>query len=355
MGKIVLNSANVTNAAKGLREIVVPATSKAADKLANGYRIDPPGMGVALSVIEAQYNATLDYHVQNLQVAVESIEAVANGLDITVRNYLTADEVNVNMMTVPGLYEGTRDGQSYGGGFGDTGLARTFTSPLGGDGLQWNDVDTIIGLGAQIAALGTAGYTAYMSPTYLPTPIVAALIVANGPSMVTVGRRLADIATTLETEVNKQFDSIATSATGGWEDASVVEYRKVITEMNRELAQMQKAVAAASTLVLAVTALLGAFWLAFISFTGPFFAQISALFSMQFGPQAAVVQPIIQLLGALASAAWLKATGTVVSVLAAAGTLILGVIKEFGAFQRFDEQGDHTPDLKQIQISWSTA
>jgi hypothetical protein len=351
MGRIVVNPAHLTNAAKGLREVVEPEARKAAERLAGEYRIDPPGFGIALSAIEADYNATLDYHLQNLRAAAESIEAVARGLEITVGNYERAEQVNVDMMSVAGV----SDGKGWAGGLADTGMVRTVTSPLGGDGLQLHDVDTIVAIGAELAVLTLAGFTAWMAPTYLPAPIVAASIIADGPSMITVSRRLGAIASTLENGVAKQFDSYANGATAGWEDASVVEYRKVVTEIGRELSQMQKALSTAASLVAAIAALLGAFWLAFISFSGPFFVTISELFAASIGPQAPIVQPIIQGLGALGSAAWLKATGTVITVGAAAGMLLLGVVKEWSAFQRFDEQGDHTPDLKQIRISWHSA
>ena len=64
---------------------------------------------------------------------------------------------------------------------------------------------------------------------------------------------------------------------------------------------------------------------------------------------------MIQSLGALASASWLTATGTVVTVVAAFATMLFGVLKEFGGVQTFDQQGDSTPDIRQIKIAWHSA
>jgi len=56
VSKIVINTAHIGNAAKGMRQAVVPSLAKVADRLEGEYRVDPPGFGVLLSVLEVHYN-----------------------------------------------------------------------------------------------------------------------------------------------------------------------------------------------------------------------------------------------------------------------------------------------------------
>ncbi|HLL64462.1 MAG TPA: hypothetical protein VK453_01810 [Micromonosporaceae bacterium] len=208
-------------------------------------------------------------------------------------------------------------------------------------------------MAAQVSALGISYAPATMAPTYLPAPSIASLIVADGFSILAASQQLAAIASTMESESIKLFDGyFAGRATAGWEDSSVVAYRAICTRVSGELGQMQKAISAASTMLASVASLLGAFWLAFLGFTLPFFVTITELTLTAIGPQAAVLQPIIQALGLLAGQKWLAAAGTVISVLVAGGTMILGFVKELSNFQRFDETGDNVPDLQQIKIAW---
>jgi len=350
MAHIAVNPAQLRNAAKGLSDEVAPDLKTQAQRLEGSYRISPPGFGTVLSILEAEYNSTISYHLQNLKVANESVTAVANGLLTTATAYDRAEQVNVDMTAGAGV--ANPDG--YGSGWTDTGIARTFYQPLDGDGLGWGDVDQLVAVGTQLAAVALSVSTACLAPGYLPAPITAALLVADGFSIVATSRDLSAISATLES-VAKEFDTYANGATAGWEDMSVVQYRKVVTEIGRELSQMTKALSAASTMLTAVAALIGAFWLAFIAFTLPFFVTILELTLYSIGPQAAVLQPIIQGLSTLAGQAWLTASGTVITVCIATGTLILGVVKEWSNFQRFDEQGDSTPDLKQVKIEWHSA
>ena len=350
MTQIEINPAQLTNAALGLDRFVVTDLEEAARRLAASYRLEPPGLGALLSFAEGYYNSVADYQLRNLESAVEVVQAVAVGLRRTVANYHAAEQANVDMFLAPGADPG-----GYLDGLGDAGIPRLFTDPLDGmEGFGDGAAELLtVTTQAMFVTLGIS--TAAMAPDYLPAPLTAAAMVANGFSIVEAARELGAVAATLEGSVIKKFDGYAAGATVGWVDASVVEYRNVVTEVSRELGQVQKAVSAMSASLLAVAGLLTAFWLAFMAFTAEFFVVILDLTLTAIGPQALVLQPIIQALGAAASASWLTATGTVITVATAAVTLLSGVVKEFAAVQTFDEQGDGTPDLRQVRIAWHSA
>ncbi|MBM0226944.1 hypothetical protein [Micromonospora sp. ATA51] len=350
MTQIEINPGQLTNAARGLEQFVVPDLTDAARRMADSYRLDPPGLGALLSFAEAYYNSVADYQLRNLETAVQVVESVAAGLRRTVANYHAAEQANVDMFLAPAA--AAPDG--YLGGLGDAGFPRLFTDPLGGmDGLGDGAAEVLtVGTLTMFVGLGVA--TAAMAPDYLPAPLTASAMVANGFSVIEAARELGAVAAALEGSVIKKFDGYATGATAGWVDGSVVEYRDVVAEVSRELGQVQKALSALSASLLAVAGLLTAF-VAFIAFTAEFFVVILDLTLSSIGPQALVLQPIIQALGAAASASWLTASGTVITVATAAVTLLSGVVKEFAAVQTFDEQGDGTPDLRQLRISWHSA
>src|ERR1044071_6108424 len=139
MAHIAVNPAQLRNAAKGLSDEVAPDLKTQAQRLEGSYRISPPGFGTVLSILEAEYNSTISYHLQNLKVANESVTAVANGLLTTATAYDRAEQVNVDMTA--GAGGANPDG--YGSGRTDTGIARPFYQPLDGDGLGWGDVDQL--------------------------------------------------------------------------------------------------------------------------------------------------------------------------------------------------------------------
>ncbi|MGC1215607.1 MAG: hypothetical protein WA890_30665 [Micromonospora sp.] len=348
MTQIEINPAQLTNAALGLDRFVVPDLEQAAGKVAAGYRVDPPGFGALLSFAEGYYTSVGDYQLRNLEAAAQVVQAVAAGLRKTVCNYHAAEQANVEMFRAPGT--GEPDG--YLEGLRDSGFARLFHDPFDGvDGLGEQAAE-VLTVATQTSFVALAFATAAMAPDYLPAPLTAEALVANGFSIIEAARELSAVASTLEGSVIKKFDGYAAAATAGWVDSSVVGYRNVVAEVSRELGQVQKALAAMSASLVAVVSLLAAFWSAFIAFTAEFFVTILDLTLSSIGPQAAVLQPIIQALGALASASWLTAAGTVISVVVAGITLLSGVVKEFVGVQRFDEQGDTTPDLQQVPVAW---
>lgn len=351
MTQIEINPGQLTNAARGLDDFVAPDLTDAARRTADAYRLDPPGLGALLSFAEAYYNSVADYQLSNLETAAEVVRSVAAGLRRTVANYHAAEQANVEMLLAPAA----ADPDGYLGGLGDAGFPRLFTDPLGGiEGLGDGAAEALT-IASQTMFVGLGIATAAMAPDYLPAPITAAAMVANGFSVIEAARELGAVAATLEGSVIKKFDGYATGATAGWVDGSVVEYRDVVAQVSRELGQVQKALNALSSSLLAVAGLLTGFWLAFIAFTAEFFVVILDLTLSSIGPQALVLEPIIQALGAAASASWLTATGTVITVATAAVTLLSGVVKEFAAVQTFDEQGDGTPDLRQLKIAWHSA
>lgn len=345
--QIEINPQTLLNAAAGLDKDVRPDMDELNGRFANSYHIEAPGWGVGLSPFEAMYNMVGDYHLKNLQAASEAISAVAAGLRKTVDNYNLAEKANVEMFLAPGP-----DAESWGAGWVDTGMVRTFhtwpSSFLGG-------TSEVIAVTTQLAFIGIGVATAAMAPDYLAAPIAATLLVSNGFSMVACSRELADIASTLETGVKAKFDSFANSATGGWVDDSVVEYREVIAELSGEIAQAIKVIGAMSSVLASVFALLTTFWFAFLAFTGPFFITVLELTISAIGPQAAFIEPLLQAIGALAAASWLTAVGTVVGLIGAGVAVLASVVKEFTGMQTFDKQGDSTPDVRQIKIAWHSS
>jgi len=345
VGQIEIEPEALLNAASALEKIVRPDLDQATDKFANSYRVDPPGWGLALSPLEAMFNMIGDYHVKNLRAGSEAIEAVANGLRKTVDNYNRAEKANVEMF----LGSPSQDGESWGSGWLDTGVARSVTT-------GWLDNPTeVIAVGTQLAFIFAAFATADMSPPYLPAPIVATLLVANGFSMIDCARALANASAMLTDQVKPEYTTFTNGALRGWNDSSVIEYQQVIAQLGGELDDAQKVIASMSGALASVAALLTAFWVAFLSFTGPFFLTILNLTISAVGPQAIVIEPIIQSLGALAGASWLTAVGTVIGLIGAAVTLLTGVVKEVTGVQTFDKQGDNTPDIRQIKIAWHSA
>jgi hypothetical protein len=346
--KIQIVREALLNAASGLEKYAKPDLDQLTDQFASSYHVDPPGWGVLLSAAEAFYNMVGDYEMKNLRAASEAFTAVAAGLRKTVDNYDLSEKANVDMF----LGSPSQDAENWGQGWLDTGLVRTFhTLP---DGLGSGAFETIT-VGTQLAFIAIGVATASMAPTYLPAPIAAALLVANGFSMIGCARELAEIAGTLDSDVKAKFDSYSNSATAGWLDDSVVEYKNVVGEISAELLQAQKAISAMSSVLIAVVTLLTTFWVAFLAFTGPFFITVLELTLGSIGPWAVVVEPILQALGALASASWLTAVGTVVGLIGAGVAVLIGVIKEFTGMQTFDKQGDATPDIRQIKIAWHSS
>jgi hypothetical protein len=294
------------------------------------------------------YNMVGDYHIKNLRAASEAIEAVANGLRKTVDNYNRAEKANVEMF----LASPSQDGENWGQGWLDTGFARTFhtwpDSFLGGTG-------EVVSLATQLSFIGIAFATADLAPTYLPAPIAATLVVANGFSMIGCARALAAAAAMLADDVKPKYTTYTNDALRGWNDSSVTEYQNVIGELGGELDDAQKVIASMSTVLAATFALLTGFWVAFLSFTIPFFIDILTLTALCIGPQAPAVEAVIQSLGAVAGLTWLTSVGTVIGLVGAAIALATSVLKEATGVQTFDKQGDSTPDVRQIKIAWHSA
>jgi hypothetical protein len=346
--QIEINPAALLNAAKGMDTYARPDLDQATTKFANSYHIDPPGWGAGLSVFEAIYNFVGDYHQKNLASASEAIGLVAAGLRKTVDNYNLSEKANVEMF----LASPSVDGQNWGQGWTDSGFARTFYTLPHSAG---STVTEAVAVASQLAFIGIAVATASMAPDYIVAPIAATLLVSNGFSMINCARELADVASLIESDVKPKFDNYANAATAGWADDSVDGYKNVVGELSGEIGQAQKVISAMSTVLAVVVTLLTTFWFAFLAFNGPFFITILQLTLASIGPQAAVVQPILQGLAAVAGASWLTATGTVVGLVGAAATMLAAVIKEFTGLQTFDKQGDSTPDVRQIKIAWHSS
>jgi hypothetical protein len=346
--QIELAPAALLNAAKGLDTYVRPDLDQATAKFASSYHVDSPGWGAGLSPFEAMYNMVGDYHQKNLAAASEAIGLIAQGLRTTVDNYNHAEKANVEMF----LGSASVDAESWGQGWVDTGFARTFhTLPNSGLGIGFESV----AVATQLAFIGIGIATAAMAPDYLAAPIAATLLVANGASMIDCARHLADVASLIESDVKAKFDNYANAATAGWVDDSVDGYKNVVAELSGEIGQAQKVIATMSGVLASVVALLTTFWFAFLAFTGPFFITVLELTISSVGPQAAIIEPVLQAIGALAGASWLTAVGTVVGLIGAAVAVLAAVVKEFTGMQNFDKQGDSTPDVRQIKIAWHSS
>nr|WP_234039564.1 hypothetical protein [Micromonospora veneta] len=229
MTQIEINPGQLTNAARGLEEFVAPDLTEAARRIADSYRLDPPGLGALLSFAEGYYNSVADYQLRNLETAAEVVRAVAGGLRQTVANYHAAEQANVELLLAPAA----ADPDGYLGGLSDAGFPRLFTDPLGGiDGLGDGAAEALT-VASQTMFVGLGVATAAMAPDYLPAPITAAAMVANGFSVIEAARELGAVAATLEGSVIKKFDEYATGATAGWVDASVVEYRDIVATAHR--------------------------------------------------------------------------------------------------------------------------
>jgi hypothetical protein len=345
VGQIEIVPEALLAAAAALEKFARPDLDQVTDKFASSYRVDPPGWSIILSGFEAQFNAVGDYQVKNLRAGSEAIGAVAAGLRKTVDNYNRAEKANVEMF----LGSPSQDGEGLGAGWLDTGAVRAFTQGF------TDNIPEIVDVGAQIALVTLACATSTMTEPYWVTATTAALMIANAVSMFECAQALNAADKMFTDHAKKSYDTYTGDATKGWNDNSVIEYQRVIAELGGELDDAEKAIASMAGALMTVLGLLAAFWIAFMAFNIPFFQFILNLTIAAVGPQALVIEPVIQSLGALASASWLTATGTVVTVVAACATMLFGVLKEFGGVQTFDKQGDSTPDIRQIKIAWHSA
>lgn len=342
--KIEVDPAALLNAANGLDQYAKPDLEQVAKRMSTAYLVDPPGWGVLLSVFEAQFNAVGDYHAKNLQAAGEATAAIAAGLRTTVDNYNRTEAANVSMM----LGTPSADGQSWGGGWLDTGVARTFyTVPD-----SWRSgVGEGIAVTTQIGFVALAFATADLVPSYLPAPISAAALVFNGYSMFSVAGALNDLASDVSGAIDK-FSGYANGATAGWKDASVSAYRNVVAELIHELQQVKDNLVAMSTLIKVVAGLLIAYWLAFLIFTAAFFINVTEMVMLSIGPQAPAVIAALQAMGGLAAAEWMTGAVSVFSLVASALGVLSASLAGLVVIRRQDRQGDTTPDIRQIKIEW---
>jgi hypothetical protein len=335
MSQLQVDPAQLARAASGLDDIVKGEYVLAAASLRRSFPLEAPGLGTLFGAQEAYYNQVADYHARNLQAAAEAVGGIATGLRAMVRDLQASEEAHTTGLL--GRHR-TPDEES---------ASRT-TATADRDARPHPELDAeLVDLRTQSDLLRISYATAGLAPSFLPTPVAVSGLVANLASIRTAAMALAAIAQSLQTDVNAKFDHYAAQATLGWSDGGVEAYRGVITAMNGELARARRTIDAVATTLMAVFALLAAFWSAFGRFTADFFATVLRLREAAPDPDGA--QATLADLGVAASARWLAAHRSVHGTVSTALTQLGDTMANFAAGRA---PGETPAEIRQISISW---
>jgi hypothetical protein len=348
---VEVDPAALRNAAAGLRADVIPGLKGVADRFQTGHLLDQPGMGIGGSFIEAYYLQVAAYHLANLRAGVTVVEAVANGLDTTVRNYEHNENINATNLLAPPMAQDSAPG--YWSSYGDAGMWRGHDTDIhSAAGGLFGAIDLAVMGGAEMMAL----LCAVLAPPAVVVPIIAVLLTANLGTMLSVANTLDGIASDLDAPPVKAFNDYTlgpAGATLGWKDNSVAEFRSVAQNIYGELCQVRDGIKQLADFLRAVATVYTGFWAFFIGFIPALLATLTA-------EDATVVgAPVAEAEGAAASGI---AGGAFAIVMTALGTLVTGaggvMVATSASLNTFDfganGKADDIPDLKQLKIEWAT-
>ena len=348
---VEVDPAQLRNAAAGLRADVIPGLKSIADRFQTGYLLDQPGMGIAGSFVEAYYLQVAAYHLANLQAGVTVVEAVARGLDITVRNYEHNENVNATNLLAAPMAQDSAPG--YWSSYGDAGMWRGHDTDIHSTaGGLFGAIDLTVMGAAEMMAL----MCAVLAPPAVVVPIVAVLLTANLGSMLSVANTLDAIASDLDAPPIKAFNDYTVGpngATVGWKDSSKTGFETVAQNIWGELGQVRDGIKLLADFLRAVATVYTGLWSFFVGFIPALLATLTA-------EDATVVgAPVAEAEGAAASGI---AGGAFAAVMAALGTLITAaggfMVTTSTGLNTFDfganSKADNIPDLKQLKIEWVT-
>lgn len=336
---IKVNPANLCNAASGMERYTASELKSLGDRLQNSYLLVGPGMGIALSAIEGYYNQVCAYHSENLTAGVAAVESVAAGLRQTASNCQAAEQVNYTGLTGETT---SSDVVSFGDAF-----MRIDAEPESPSGLEefGKMVDcTVMGGCVALAALCSG-----ISWPFAVVPALAALMVANLPSIFSTATDLEEIASNIDNPTLSGFRTFAAAAVAGWEDLSRPDYEHTVAELAAEISQVKEALIAAAAFLRSIGTALVGFWVALVAFLPAFFAALAAVATTGVGIPAA------EAMGVVAAGAWVGVFTKVIGVIGICATLTGAVMSAASGLKKFDVQRDDIPDLKQIKIRWASS
>ncbi|GAA1943613.1 hypothetical protein [Nocardioides hwasunensis] len=340
MGNFTVKPENLEASARRLAEDVSPAYTAAATNLQTNASVDAPGFGVALAWFDAMYRSRLDYITLDLQGAGDVTSDLAAALRDTAAQYAASEDLNVAGFGGPGQASQTF-GDSLPGALGNTVPVTLGAGVVGG----------LLTVAAISAAGGTLASCAALCPAFIPAAITSLLFISNIPSIFEAAGALKAQADELTGTLNIAVSQALSHAADGWEGAGAQGFGENSERLTTHLSELTTFIDAVGEVLTAVGITLSILWGALVVFAAAFLAWLVFMHSASIGPQAAVLQPIIQAVGLAASSAWMTGFMAAAGAASAVSLVLSALNQQLATFLNIPDGGAQgTPDLQEFHV-----
>ncbi len=334
-----VDPADLRDSAKHLSGQVAPAYAASATTLQGRGKIDMPGFGVALSLVEAAYDTRLDFLRLDLQGAHDVVSDIATRLTQTAGEYERGENLNISGF----------DGK----GSTPEGYGSAFLGALG-NSVAPGVVAGAVELAIVLLCAGSLETCAGLCPTFIPAAIAIPLFVCNIPSILSAGSALVNEAAHLKDVVNAAFSQLCDQAKSSWSGEGATNFGLLTSKIKSHMDQLSGYIDTVGHVLEAIGGALVVLWLGLIAIAGPFLVWLIAMRLAQASPpwlQDAVLEPIIDGAGIVIGTGILTTLAGVSSAGAAVATVLAGIGGQLlGALAPPDGGKEGVPDMQEFHV-----
>jgi uncharacterized protein YukE len=321
MSNFKVDPAKLRDSAKHMSQQLAPGYANSATTLRAKGKVDMPGFGIALSLVEAAYSSKLDFMALDVQGAHDVTTEIADRLNQTAAEYDKGENLNVKGFDGKGT-EAEGFGSAFLGALGNTVPAGVVAA-----GLE---------LGVILACAGSLETCAGLCPTFIPAAIAIPLFICNIPSIIEAGAALSAESKHIKGVLNADYQTLCDAASGDWEGEGATNFKLLTNKIKSHMDDLGDYIGTVGTVLETIGGILIALWVGLIALAVPFLVWLIAMRLAEASPpwlQDAVLEPIIDGAGVVIGTSILTTlagveTGVsaVAAVLSGAGSQMLGLL-----------------------------
>jgi uncharacterized protein YukE len=339
MGNFKVDPDKLRDSAKHLSGPVASGYANSATALRTNGKIDLPGFGIALSMVEGAYASRLDFMALDVQGAHDVVTEVATRLNQTAAEYDRGENLNISGFDGKG---------STPEGFGSAFLGALGNSVAPGVTAGMLEVSVIL------TCAGSLETCAGLCPTFIPAAIAIPLFICNIPSIMGAGAALVNEAAHIKDVLNSAFQAMCDNAHGDWTGEGSSDFALLTTKIKAHMDQLGGYIDTVGKVLEAIGGALIALWIGLIAVAGPFLVWLIAMRLAEASPpwlQDAVLEPIIEGAGAVIGTGILTTLAGVTEAGGAVAALLTGIGGQLlASFSMPDGGKGGVPDMQEFHV-----